>query len=138
MNLGACGDRCSVCPRYLATVNNDQEQFRRILEIYITMGHRPAGFDIKLLKCRGCRSVSACPHPDLKKCVETKKLDNCGQCETYPCPKINEVFAKTKEYFKKMKGKCSVAEIRRFEEAFAGKKKDLDDINHERSKGKNR
>ncbi|MDD5224307.1 MAG: DUF3795 domain-containing protein [bacterium] len=138
MDLGACGDKCSVCPRYLATVNKDRKLLGTILYLYVKIGHRPAGFDMELLKCRGCKTVSNCPYPGLKKCVESKKLDNCGQCDTYPCPEINKVFAKTDEYLKKLEGKCGAAEFRKFAEAFAGKKKDLDEVSRERSKGKNR
>ncbi len=133
MNLGACGDKCSVCPRYLATVNNDRELFRRILDIYISMGHLPAGFDIELLKCRGCGTVAICSYPDLKKCVASQKLDNCGQCRAYPCPENDEVFVKTQEFMKKLEGKCPAEEFWMFAEAFFRKKEYLDEI-HSRSK----
>ncbi|MBY8982297.1 MAG: DUF3795 domain-containing protein [Candidatus Lokiarchaeota archaeon] len=49
-------------------------------------------------RCNGCRSVKTKSKPkrrcgyNIRNCCEDKKLKYCGQCEQYPCFKINKLI----------------------------------------------
>ncbi len=50
------------------------------------------------MNCKGCISIKnpfwgECP---IKKCCEDKSLENCGQCNNFPCELLNS-FAYDKE-----------------------------------------
>ena len=58
-------------------------------------------------RCKGCRAPVDEPKRKrscgygMRKCCEEKNVDYCGQCEQYPCSKINKLInsqKKRKEY----------------------------------------
>lgn len=102
--LTRCGYRCDLCLAYKETIEKDD---RRVFlsdtwdKIY--------GFRIpaEQIFCEGCMTTGTpklidnnCP---VRLCVIKRKLDNCSQCEEYPCEIFNqrkvcyEDFTKNKE-----------------------------------------
>ncbi len=61
MKLGACGDRCDVCPRYIATVANDADLFGRIMRIYVKTGLRGKGTPLDSLGVEAARRKTSAP-----------------------------------------------------------------------------
>lgn len=129
--IGSCGDKCSACPRFVATANNDMEQLHAILALYVKIGQRPSGTTVESLKCWGCKASQSCAFPRLRACVASKKLENCGQCDSYPCARVEQVFPKAEAFIEKAAGKTSGKFLSMFKEAFLRKKEYLDKIHDE-------
>ncbi|MBN1823439.1 MAG: DUF3795 domain-containing protein [Endomicrobiales bacterium] len=124
--LGYCGDNCSACPRYIATALGDTSLLKSVRDLYVKVGHRPPDTEIEALKCGGCRANKDCAHPALKMCATLRKLDNCGQCDTYPCGRMNELFARTNAFKEKVRGVAGEKMFRMLDSAFFRKKEYLD------------
>ena len=132
--MRACGDKCSECPRFVATAYEDAKLLKAVTEFYVEIGHRAAGTDAETLKCRGCWSNDNCAHAVLRDCVVSKGIDNCGQCKTYPCGIVNGSFSKAEAFKERIAGKASAKLAKMFEHAFFRKKEYLDRIKEERKR----
>jgi hypothetical protein len=129
--IGACGDDCSICPRYIATIGNDTNELERVKNLWVSLGLRGPNIDAEDLKCFGCRSENTCAYQDVRDCAFGKKLENCGMCPKYPCKKVNAAFAKTEKAFRSFKGIGAQEEMDSITRAFRYKKMILDGIHRE-------
>lgn len=77
--IAYCGFNCLLCPLYEKEPKNE-------------------------FKCGGCidKPISYCKNCEIKKCAENKGLENCGECETFPCEKLDQITPSTKEYLTKV------------------------------------
>jgi hypothetical protein len=126
--FGACGDDCSVCPRFKATAANDKKALDRIKDLWVLFGWRAPDITADALKCSGCSKDNSCAYPKLRDCAFDKGLDNCGMCEKYPCGLVNAAFEKTENAFRTLKGLCREEEMEGLTRAFRYKKSNLDRI----------
>lgn len=108
--VGYCGIVCSECPVLMATQKDDDEERKRVAEIFT----RQYGKEYKPqdINCDGCvsgnsRIFSYCNVCEIRKCGREKNFRNCAYCEEYPCQKLSKLFA---EYGK---AKETLDEIRR-------------------------
>ncbi len=132
MKLGACGDRCDVCPRYIATATDDAALFEKILRIYVKVGLRAENTPTDSLKCRGCSPENKCAYASVRDCAVKRKIDTCGACSDYPCEKMNTVFRKTEDFRNLFGQVCAKDEFALFEQAFFKKKAYLDEAAKQR------
>jgi hypothetical protein len=131
-----CGDVCSVCPRYIATMANDNNALISFAELWFKLGFRPKVVDPEEIKCLGCRKEMACSN-GINDCEYLKTIMNCGECDIFPCEKINTVFEKTDTIDKTCKDKCSEIEYNVLRKAFFIKRQILEEINRKhRNKNK--
>ena len=79
------------------------------------------------MKCRGCQDVEKCEY-DVKECCIDKKINNCGECNDYPCSKINKAFEITRINTEKFKDIFTSEEYEMFNKAFFLKEKNLEKI----------
>ena len=89
--LTRCGYRCDLCLAYKDNIEtNDQREFLS------DTWHKIYGFRIPAqeIYCKGCISYdnpklidNKCP---VRPCVIEKGLENCSQCDEYPCDKFNQ------------------------------------------------
>ena len=91
--LTRCGYRCDLCLAYKDNIKkNDQRQFLS------DTWHKIYGFRIPAdeIYCEGCITTNdsniklidkGCP---VRPCVIEKGLENCSQCDDYPCDKFNQ------------------------------------------------
>lgn len=89
--LARCGYRCDLCLAYKDNIEqNDQREFLS------DTWHKIYGFRIpaKEIYCEGCISSNTpklidnkCP---VRPCVINKGLENCSQCQDYPCDNFNQ------------------------------------------------
>jgi hypothetical protein len=128
MKLGVCGDRCDLCPRYIATKNQNVALFHKIKNIYAKVGIREGNIPIHSLMCFGCSPRNRCSYSSLMSCANEKKINNCGECSGYPCEKMNKVFKETETLRNKFINCCSKEDFAIFDQAFFRKKEYLDDI----------
>jgi hypothetical protein len=126
--FGACGDECSYCPRYKATLSNDNTDLERVKELWVLFGWRKPEVSIEELKCWGCGKGNACAYQTLRDCAFGKDLQNCGMCRDYPCGLAKAAFEKTEHAFSACKSLCSGEEMDTLTKAFRYKKTNLDRI----------
>ena len=134
--LGICGDDCSLCSRYTATQSNDKEQLQKIAFLWYKIGFRDKLVSEEEITCHGCQSAKECAFEELKNCANNKKINNCGECSTYPCRAIQKVFEQVKTVAETCRIKCSDAEFQQLQNAFFLKKENLDRI-HKKHHSKN-
>jgi hypothetical protein len=128
--IGACGDNCSFCLRYKATISNNVHELTRVKELWVSLGWRDPDVDIQELKCSGCRKENKCAYRQLRDCVFEKNMENCGRCSKYPCELTSEAFAKTEKAFSQLEITCSNEEKDMLIKAFGCKRKNLDGIHN--------
>jgi hypothetical protein len=83
--LATCGLYCGACYHYQSGTLDGSH----LLEDAARRGLDPTGYT-----CQGCRSNKLYIHPGcaecaLRDCVEEKGLLHCGQCDGFPCEKLN-------------------------------------------------
>lgn len=86
-----CGIDCHRCPVYIATINND----KRLREETAKKWSEEINLKIeaKDLVCYGCKSNQIwqmCRNCPFTKCCKEKGLNNCGECDSYPCSEISK------------------------------------------------
>jgi hypothetical protein len=88
-NIAYCGEDCSICPAYIATIRDDDQLRNKVIEDWSHIGD----FSKVKIDCVGCKSngpiFEPCSGCKIKKCCEDKKLDDCSFCpELDTCSKL--------------------------------------------------
>jgi hypothetical protein len=128
LKLGICGDICSECPRYIATRNNDMVELEKVAELWFRMGFRNSIVSPEELICNGCSKELDCAHK-INNCEHLAGKTNCGECDIYPCKRLNVIFEKTDKFAWICRKKCSDSEYLQLEKAFFNKRKILNEAN---------
>lgn len=93
--IAFCGLTCSECPAYIATQREDDDERRKVAEMW------SKEFKVELkpedINCDGCISNSerlfghtkVC---EIRKCGLDKKIKNCAYCDEYACEKLTDFF----------------------------------------------
>jgi hypothetical protein len=126
--FGACGDDCSLCPRYKATLAGDRNALERVKELWVLLGWREPDVAAEELKCSGCGKENKCSYQKLHDCAFSKGYKNCGMCGRYPCGLVGAAFEKTENAFRSCKGIAGDEEMEALTKAFRYKKSNLDRI----------
>jgi len=94
--IAFCGILCSDCPTFIATKKDDDEERRRVAELWT----KQYGEEYKLgdINCDGCltkgpRVFRYCNTCEIRRCGQEKKVKNCGYCEEYACEKLAKLFS---------------------------------------------
>jgi len=90
--IGFCGDNCYSCPRYVATIENDIEKLKEASLMWKRVGWRDSILSTDEIKCGGCKTVTWCRYNEIRECARNKSLNNCGECNQYPCQDLILVF----------------------------------------------
>lgn len=108
--IGICGLVCSECPAYKATQKDDDEERRRVAEMWT----KEFGADIKQedVNCDGCtvmdgRHFGYCSKCEIRKCGIERSVENCAHCAEYACEKIGkfgEVAPQAKTKLEEIRG----------------------------------
>ena len=130
IKLGCCGDDCSVCPRYVATLSGSKDELKEAVKLSKKVGWNLEKTDPEEFVCHGCQDIESCEYK-VKECCIEKNIENCGQCVNYPCPIIENAFEITRGYVEKFKNLLSEAEYKTFQKAFFSKKENLDKVRNE-------
>jgi hypothetical protein len=128
LRISICGDVCSECPRYKATLANDISALERVADLWYRTGLRDRVVSPDEIKCAGCSKEKVCAH-GVNSCEHLGKKENCGECDYFPCEKIEMVFKKTDDFNKNCKGKCTYEEYLELSESFLNKRQVLNEIN---------
>ena len=125
IKLAYCGDRCDLCPRYIATKKNDIEELKNVAVLMQKVGWTYNLEDPLKMICHGCEDVESCEY-QVKECCIERKIINCGKCNEYPCPKIQNAFDIASKNTEKFKNILTTVEYDSFLKAFFEKKINLD------------
>ncbi len=79
------------------------------------------------MMCHGCQDKEKCEN-NVRECCVEKKIENCGQCDNYPCSAIKKVFARTEAKEKEFKKILTKNEFKIFQKAFFSKRENLNKI----------
>ena len=123
--IAYCGDNCVYCPKFIATLSGSKEKLHQAAVLMSKVGWRYNLEDPEKNKCNGCQDVEECEY-DVKKCCIERKIENCGKCSNYPCPKIEKAFEITEKNTEKFKNILSKEEYDLFRKAFFLKKENLE------------
>lgn len=99
-SLAYCGLLCNGCPIFLATKEVNTTLKARMKSVIAQMSKELYGLDQKpedITDCDGCWSANdrlfpGCLKCQIRICAREKDLENCGNCQEYPCNKLDEVF----------------------------------------------
>lgn len=93
--IGMCGLVCTECPAYQATQKDDDEERKRVAEMWT----KEYGAEIKPedINCVGCtvsggKHFSYCGKCEIRTCGMEKKAENCAHCAEYACEKLGKFF----------------------------------------------
>jgi hypothetical protein len=122
--ISACGNDCSVCPRYLATQSGNPEELEMVAELWFRLGWRDKLVSVKDIACKGCKPTSACKY-HIAECVFEKGISNCSLCEKFPCEKINQAIDNSAKFELIVQEFCTISELSNLQKAFFHKKENL-------------
>ena len=89
------GLNCTTCPAYQATQKDDDEERRRVAEVW----SKEFGVEIKPehINCDGClepegRHIAYCDQCKIRACAMEKGVVNCAHCGDYACDELKGFF----------------------------------------------
>ena len=123
--IAACGNGCAACPRYTKPpFEKTPEELHNTAVLWQKIGYRDRVVSNEEISCTGCSVENWCRY-NIVKCVSGKNLENCGQCENYPCETIRECFKVTKSFIPACRAVCSDEEFDVMKRAFFEKEQNL-------------
>lgn len=87
LTAGYCGLACKACSVYIASCIGGQTLAQRA---------QRAGMTPEEMNCKGCRSDKTSPYCtscEIKKCIRSKGLTWCSECDAYPCQQLKDFQA---------------------------------------------
>ena len=123
--LAYCGDCCTFCPRFIATLSGSREKLKDVAYLMKKVGWHYSLDDLEENKCEGCQDVENCEY-GIKECCIERNIKNCGKCIDYPCSKIEKAFRITAGYVDQFKNILSKEEYEIFRKAYFLKKENLE------------
>jgi len=103
-------------------------ELEKVAELWYRMGFRDKIVSPEELKCTGCSKDLDCTYK-VNNCEHLAGKNNCGECEIFPCDRMNLIFDKTDAFALICRKKCTESEYLQLENAFFNKRKILNEIN---------
>ena len=126
--IAACGNDCSVCPRYVKhPYEKTREELHRTAELWLKIGYRDHVVTNEEISCEGCKPKNWCRYKVIKCCTE-KGISICSECSEYPCDNIKECFEVTMSFEPMCRRMCTDEEYEILRKAFFEKEKNLNDL----------
>lgn len=126
--IAACGNDCSVCPRFTAhPFEKTEEELHHTAELWLKIGYRDHVVSNEEISCSGCKPTNSCRF-EIIACTSEKGLETCAECAQYPCEKTVQCFAITKSFEPMCRQVCTDEEYEQIKKAFFEKKENLDEI----------
>jgi hypothetical protein len=132
--VGICGDNCAFCPRYIAAQSRRIQELEKVKELWVRLGLRNPDFPPRALSCNGCTPENKCAYVELRTCVISKGIENCGSCNKYPCEIIKAVFANSERLRRQASQVCTKGEMELLHKAFFAKKEYFDNLHRKIAK----
>ena len=117
-----CGDDCAVCPRRLASTD---EELRQTAEFWYKVGWRDHIVSNDEIRCGGCGTRKRCTFMILP-CMKEHAVSACSSCSQYPCERIADMLHRSEIKAEECRVCCSdEAEWQMLKRAFYEKEKNL-------------
>ena len=104
--IAYCGLSCSDCPAYIATQKDDDDERRKVAEMWSKEFNHD--FNLEDINCDGCldgeRVFHYCTICEIRKCAREKSIVNCAHCNEYVCEKLEKFFEMAPEAKKELEG----------------------------------
>lgn len=127
--IAACGNDCSVCPRYnKAPYEKTAQELHHTAELWHRIGYRDHVVTNEEIACDGCKAENWCRYR-VAACTLEHGVRNCGECAEYICDNMRECFEVTMSFEPFCKEVCTDEEYDTIRRAFFEKEKNLADIN---------
>lgn len=91
--ISACGDNCSLCPRYLA---RSDEELHETAVFWYKIGWRDRIVSNEEIRCGGCGSTPGCGFMILP-CQKEMGVSNCRECARFCCDRLENVVKSSEE-----------------------------------------
>ena len=92
------------------------------------IGYRDRVVTNEEISCIGCTKDNWCRY-GIVHCTTDRNIENCGQCNEYPCERIRKCFEVTGAFDPSCRTACSDEEYSVLKKAFFEKQKNLEIIN---------
>lgn len=120
--LSCCGDDCAVCPRRLASTD---EELRQTAEFWYEVGWRNRVVTNDEIRCVGCGTRQRCAFMILP-CMREHDVNVCKECTKYPCERIGDMLRSSAIKAEECRAHCEDdEEWRMLKRAFYEKEKNL-------------
>ncbi|MFX1258907.1 MAG: DUF3795 domain-containing protein [Promethearchaeota archaeon] len=123
--LAYCGDCCTYCPRFIATLSGSRKKLKDVAFLMKKVGWHYNLDEPEKNKCEGCQDIENCEY-GIKECCMERKIENCGKCIDYPCSKVENAFKITEGYVEKFRTILLKEEYELFRKAYFLKKENLE------------
>ena len=92
--IAYCGIICNECPAFIATQKNDENEKKRLAQLWSSKEVPLLPEDIE---CDGCllegkRLTKFCYVCAVRKCAIEKGVENCAYCGEYICDKLDKLL----------------------------------------------
>ena len=94
-----CGVNCEKCKVYIGTNTNNDSIKQEVANEWSVLYKRD--FNKEDMICNGCKSdtlFSLCSLCDIPSCNTARGIENCEECDVFPCERIRQFFDYQKEY----------------------------------------
>ena len=126
--IAACGNDCSVCPRYTAhPYEKTEEELHHTAGLWMKIGYRDHVVTNQEISCTGCRPENWCRYR-VAGCCEDRGIQTCAECSEFPCQNMAECFTVTQSFAPKCREVCTDEEYGLLRKAFFEKEKNLNNI----------
>ena len=123
--IAACGNDCSVCPRYNAPgFEKSPEQLHQTAILWQKIGYRDHVVPNEEISCSGCKPENLCRY-GIAKCCSEKNIANCGACSAFPCERFRECLKVTASFEPACHIACTDEEYMVMSKAFFEKEQNL-------------
>ena len=123
--IAACGNDCSVCPRYNAPgFEKTADQLHETALLWHKIGYRDKVVSNEEISCSGCRPENWCRY-GIAACCAQKGVIDCGKCPEFPCETFKECIKVTASFIPACKKACTEEEFLMMSKAFFEKEKNL-------------
>lgn len=93
--ISFCGLSCYDCDAFQATKNEDDKKRVKVAKLWSKQHNTK--FERHDINCDGCISQTGrlfkyCQTCRVRQCAIEKEIDRCGNCQEFPCEKLNPIF----------------------------------------------
>ncbi|MFX0204926.1 MAG: DUF3795 domain-containing protein [Candidatus Hodarchaeota archaeon] len=114
--ISLCGMNCGICPAYKTNLVSDEDRIK--VDEGWKKFHRTRGWTYKQSYCEGCFNIPENPplwaNCYIRKCVLNNKVENCGFCFDYPCPRVKNINHATNAIAKRTRKTGTEEEFEKF------------------------
>jgi hypothetical protein len=97
--LGRCGYRCDLC----AARSDDPQVRRKLVDGWRKyLGHQM--YTAENVRCDGCANDGrlADKNCSVRPCAVAKGVENCANCDDYPCVRLKELICSREKFIRKL------------------------------------